>query len=58
MIECRIEPWKLADEGNFLGDFWAFPLLVLSTHYKDVIRPGTDVRIKRLIAKVRINRKH
>lgn len=53
VIVCKIEPWGLADEHNFLGNFWALPLMILFDHYKNIIRPETNTRIEKLIAKVK-----
>lgn len=52
-VDCLVEPMCLAEEGNFLPNFWAIALQILSEHYKKIIRPETNTKIKKLIAKVK-----
>jgi hypothetical protein len=53
VVDCLIEPMCLANERNFLPNFWALVLAALSKHYKNLIQPETNTRIKELIAKVK-----
>jgi hypothetical protein len=54
MINCSVEPVGLAESGDFLANFWAFSLAILSEHYSDLIGAEIKTKITKTIEKVKV----
>lgn len=56
VLECAVEPeLGLSEKGNFLGNFWAFPLKMLLHHYESSFTPETKDMIEKIIEKAKVS---